>query len=65
MNNTILRAMSLRKSRGEDITAILKTYKNLSVDEMNEYLVYFDLPLIEEPLEDIRQKKISSLFYVP
>lgn len=61
MNNTILRAMSLRKSRGEDITAILKTYKNLSIDEMNEYLVYFDLPLIEEPLEDIRQKKISSL----
>ena len=61
MNNTILRATSLRKSRGEDITAILKTYKNLSVDEMNEYLVYFDLPIIEEPLEDIRQKKISSL----
>lgn len=61
MNNTILKALSIRKARGEDIREVLLTYKNLTVDEMNEYLAYFNLPLIEETLEEVRKKKISSL----
>lgn len=61
MNNTILKAMSIRNARGEDIKEILLSYKNLTVDEINEYLVYFDLPLIEESLEEVRSNKISSL----
>lgn len=61
MNNTILKALSIRKARGEDIKEVLLTYKNLTVDEMNEYLAYFNLPLIEETLEEVRKKKISSL----
>lgn len=61
MNNTIIKALSIRKARGEDIKEVLLTYKNLTVDEMNEYLAYFNLPLIEETLEEVRKKKISIL----
>ena len=61
MNNTILKAMSIRNARGEDIKEILLSYKNLTVDEINEYLAYFDLPLIEESLEEIRSNKIATL----
>ncbi len=61
MNSTILKALSIRKARGEDIKEVLLTYKNLSVDEINEYLVYFNLPLIEETLDEIRSNKIASL----
>lgn len=61
MNNTILKAMSIRNARGEDIKEILQSYKNLTVDEINEYLVYFDLPLIEESLEEVRSNKIATL----
>ena len=61
MNNTILKALSIRNARGEDIKEILLSYKNLTVDEINEYLAYFDLPLIEESLEEVRSNKIATL----
>lgn len=61
MNNNILKALKIRQSHGENITKILLSYKNLTVDEKNEYLVYFNLPIIEETIDDIRAKKIASL----
>lgn len=61
MNNTILKALKIRQSRGENIREVILSYNNLTVDEKNEYLVYFDLPIIEESLEEVRAKKISSL----
>jgi len=37
--NIIIRALTRRKTSGENVTEILKTYKNLSDEEKHEVLV--------------------------